>query len=74
MAQRKAYEPEEDQVEQVAIEDEKYLSAATLARLKELSFDEDEEGTSQDLKQAVDQDKEETEEEEEKETEEENEE
>jgi small subunit ribosomal protein S2 len=43
MAQRKAYEPEEAEAEEIAIEDEKYLSAATLARLKELSFDEDEE-------------------------------
>jgi len=40
MAQRKAYEPEEAEVEEIAIEDEKYLSAATLARLKELSFEE----------------------------------
>jgi small subunit ribosomal protein S2 len=43
MAQRKAYEPEEAEVEEIAIEDEKYLSAATLARLKELSFEEEEE-------------------------------
>ena len=43
MAQRKAYEPEEIEVEEVTIEDEKYLSAATLARLKELSFEEEEE-------------------------------
>jgi small subunit ribosomal protein S2 len=42
MAQRKAYEPEEAEVEEIAIEDEKYLSAATLARLKELSFEEEE--------------------------------
>jgi small subunit ribosomal protein S2 len=42
MAQRKAYEPEEAEVEEISIEDEKYLSAATLARLKELSFEEDE--------------------------------
>jgi small subunit ribosomal protein S2 len=41
MAQRKAYEPEEAEVEEIAIEDEKYLSAATLARLKELSFEEE---------------------------------
>jgi small subunit ribosomal protein S2 len=42
MAQRKAYEPEEVEIEEIAIEDEKYLSAATLARLKELSFEEEE--------------------------------
>jgi len=42
MAQRKAYEPEEVEAEKIAIEDEKYLSAATLARLKELSFEEEE--------------------------------
>jgi small subunit ribosomal protein S2 len=42
MAQRKAYEPEEVEAEEIAIEDEKYLSAATLARLKELSFEEEE--------------------------------
>jgi small subunit ribosomal protein S2 len=42
MAQRKAYEPEEAEVEEIAIEDEKYLSAATLARLKELSFEGEE--------------------------------
>jgi small subunit ribosomal protein S2 len=45
MAQRKAHEPEE--AEEVAIEDEKYLSAATLARLKELSFEE--EGEEEDM-------------------------
>jgi small subunit ribosomal protein S2 len=44
IAQRKAYEPEPAEVEQVSFdEDEKYLSAATLARLKELSFDEEKE-------------------------------
>lgn len=41
IAQRKGQEPEAPQVEQVGIEDEKYLSAATLARLKELTFEED---------------------------------
>ena len=39
MAQRKAYEPEELEVEEISVEDEKYLSAATLARLKELTFE-----------------------------------
>jgi small subunit ribosomal protein S2 len=39
MAQRKAYEVEEamPEVEDIDLEDEKYLSAATLARLRELS-------------------------------------
>jgi small subunit ribosomal protein S2 len=39
IAQRKAYEEEEEmpEVEELELEDEKYLSAATLARLKELS-------------------------------------
>jgi small subunit ribosomal protein S2 len=41
MAQRKAYEPEVLEGEEVSIEDEKYLSAATLARLKELTFKEE---------------------------------
>jgi small subunit ribosomal protein S2 len=39
VAQRKAYEPEELEVEEISVEDEKYLSAATLARLKELTFE-----------------------------------
>ncbi|MCP4543776.1 MAG: 30S ribosomal protein S2 [Chloroflexi bacterium] len=44
VAQRKAYEPEQAlESEEISIEDEKYLSAATLARLKELTFDEQEE-------------------------------
>jgi len=42
MALRKAYEPEMVEVEALAAEDEKYLSAATLARLRELSFEEEE--------------------------------
>jgi len=45
IAQRKAYEPEEMQEvmeEELQIEDEKYLSAATIARLKELRFEGDE--------------------------------
>jgi len=40
LAQRKAYEEEALEVEEISIEDEKYLSAATLARLKELTFEE----------------------------------
>ena len=39
VAQRKAYEPEALVVEEFEVEDEKYLSAATLARLKELTFE-----------------------------------
>ena len=39
-AQRKAYEPEALAVEEFQVQDEKYLSAATLARLKELTFEE----------------------------------
>ncbi|MDY7078979.1 MAG: 30S ribosomal protein S2 [Chloroflexota bacterium] len=39
VAQRKAYEPEGLEGEEIGIEDEKYLSAATLARLKELTFE-----------------------------------
>jgi small subunit ribosomal protein S2 len=42
-AQRKAQEPAEVEVEAITLEDERYLSAATLARLKELSFEEGEE-------------------------------
>lgn len=41
IAQRKTFEPEVPEVEEVLVEDEKYLSAATLARLKELSFEEE---------------------------------
>jgi small subunit ribosomal protein S2 len=42
LARRKAYEVEEEmpEVEELELEDEKYLSAATLARLKELSAKE----------------------------------
>jgi small subunit ribosomal protein S2 len=42
LARRKAYEVEEEmpEVEELELEDEKYLSAATLARLKELSSKE----------------------------------
>ncbi len=45
IAQRKAYQEEEEmpEVEDLELEDEKYLSAATLARLKELSAEETEE-------------------------------
>jgi small subunit ribosomal protein S2 len=39
LAQRKAYE-EELPEEEITVEDEKYLSAATLARLKELTFED----------------------------------
>jgi small subunit ribosomal protein S2 len=42
VAQRKAYEPEALEIEEIGLEDEKYLSAATLARLKELTFEEGE--------------------------------
>jgi small subunit ribosomal protein S2 len=47
IAQRKAYEPEALEVEEIGIEDEKYLSAATLARLKELTFEGGEEGETE---------------------------
>ncbi len=40
IAQRKAYEPEALAVEEFEVKDEKYLSAATLARLKDLTFEE----------------------------------
>ncbi len=43
-AQQKAYEPTGIEVEELGVEDEKYLSAATLARLKELTFEEGKEG------------------------------
>ncbi len=43
IAQRKGQE-QVPEVEEIEIEDEKYLSAATLARLKELTFEEDKEG------------------------------
>jgi small subunit ribosomal protein S2 len=43
VALRKAYEPEEAlEAEEITVEDEKYLSAATLARLKELTFEDQE--------------------------------
>ncbi|MCJ7736771.1 MAG: 30S ribosomal protein S2 [Anaerolineae bacterium] len=47
MAMRKAAveEPEDALAEEFAVEDEKYLSAATLARLKELSFEDDASGS-----------------------------
>jgi small subunit ribosomal protein S2 len=47
IAQRKDHEPEEVETEEIALEDEKYLSAATLARLKELSFEEEAEGRAE---------------------------
>ena len=64
LAQRKAYEAEEEmpEVEELELEDEKYLSAATLARLKELSSKEATEGEEYDAE-----DKEELEEDESKE-------
>jgi small subunit ribosomal protein S2 len=43
VAQRKVYEPEIFEGEEIGIDDEKYLSAATLARLKELTFEGEEE-------------------------------
>jgi ribosomal protein S2 len=45
IAQRKAFEVEEEmpEVEDIDLEDEKYLSAATLARLRELSGKEQDE-------------------------------
>ncbi len=46
IAQRKAYE-EELPEEEVTVEDEKYLSAATLARLKELTFEEADEAEAE---------------------------
>jgi small subunit ribosomal protein S2 len=50
IAQRKAYEPTEIlEGEEISIEDEKYLSAATLARLKELTFEGQEEEPAQDV-------------------------
>jgi small subunit ribosomal protein S2 len=42
IALRKAQEPEALEIEEIGLEDEKYLSSATLARLKELSFEEGE--------------------------------
>lgn len=41
VAQRKAHEPEAIDVEEILTEDEKYLSAATIARLRELTFEEE---------------------------------
>jgi len=41
LALRKAYEPEVEEAEALVGEDERYLSAATIARLKELSFEEE---------------------------------
>jgi small subunit ribosomal protein S2 len=38
-AQLEIYEAEDIEVEEISVEDEKYLSAATLARLKELTFE-----------------------------------
>jgi small subunit ribosomal protein S2 len=41
VAQRKAMEPEGIEVEEILAEDEKYLSAATIARLRELTFEDE---------------------------------
>lgn len=41
IARQKGYEPEALEIEKLTVEDEKYLSAATLARLKELTFEEE---------------------------------
>ena len=41
IAQRKAQEPGGIEVEEILAEDEKYLSAATIARLRELTFEEE---------------------------------
>jgi small subunit ribosomal protein S2 len=41
LALRKAYEPEVEEAAALVGEDERYLSAATIARLKELSFEEE---------------------------------
>jgi small subunit ribosomal protein S2 len=42
LARRKAAEPEALEAAEIGVEDEKYLSAATLARLRELTFQEEE--------------------------------
>jgi small subunit ribosomal protein S2 len=41
LAQRKDREPEAIEVEEILTEDEKYLSAATIARLRELTFEDE---------------------------------
>ena len=48
LAQRKAAEPEAIEVEEILSEDEKYLSAATIARLRELTFEEEPEAAGGD--------------------------
>jgi len=53
VAQRKAYEPEDLEVEEISVEDEKYLSAATLARLKELTFEGEEEAEEAEEEEAA---------------------
>jgi small subunit ribosomal protein S2 len=54
IALRKAYEPEEAlEAEEITIEDEKYLSAATLARLKELTFEDQEQEEGEEATPAV---------------------
>ena len=47
---QKTHEPETYEAEEVSVEDEKYLSAATLTRLKELSFTEEEENQATETK------------------------
>jgi small subunit ribosomal protein S2 len=57
IAQRKAYEPMDVlEGEQISVEDEKYLSAATLARLKELTFEGQEEEPEQEAELDYDED------------------
>jgi hypothetical protein len=54
IALRKAYEPEEAlEAEEITIEDEKYLSAATLARLKELTFEDQDQEEGEEAPPAV---------------------
>lgn len=53
IAQRKAHEEEVPEAEEISVEDEKYLSAATLARLKELSTQEDGEGEAEEAAEAT---------------------
>ena len=55
IAQRKAYEAEEEmpEVEELELEDEKYLSAATLARLKELSTQEGDEEEAEPVEEST---------------------
>ena len=52
VAQQKAYEAETPAVEEFEVKDEKYLSAATLARLKELTFEEGEKAQAESVVEA----------------------